>query len=202
MTGKFKLGHLYYHCDFAVRNEPGPWPMVETWVFRGTAPNPETTRNEIPYYYRFCRFRPGIDAADGECVLSKSLHDAEFSYLTWDELVVAVCDVDEQIREERSGVGTSRLRLPFLAQRQLTDEDAIALSKQALILDGKQSETMHPVASGKDENGHDAVFIRLTKGSDQGLILWSIGKPGNLCEFGVGITREGDEVVCTVMTAP
>ncbi len=202
MTEKFEVGHLYYRCSFAARGEPGAWPIVETWVFRGTAPNPETTRNVIPYYYRFCRFNPGINAADGECLLSRSLHDAEITYLTGDELVAAVREVDEQIGEWRSGVGTSRLRLPFLAQRQLTDEDAIVLSKQALILDGKQSETMHPVASGKDENGHDAVFLRLSKGSDQGFIIWCIDGSNNSWEYGVEIAREGDEVVCTITKAP
>jgi hypothetical protein len=100
MYGKFTLGNLYYRCAFGVRNEEGPWPMVDTWVFRGIVPKQGNSRDRESSYYQFCIFRSGENQPDGECVLYTSLEAAEIVYLTWDELLVAVHDVNEQLHEQ------------------------------------------------------------------------------------------------------
>lgn len=83
---------------------------------------------------------------------------------------------------------------------ELAEEDVVELSRQALILDGKRSEKMRPVPSGyKDQGGRDLFFVRW---NDEGWILWWLERPDRIWEYSVGIKREGDEVVCTILKPP
>ena len=90
-------------------------------------------------------------------------------------------------------------RLPFPAAKRLTEQDALELSKQALILDGKRTDTMRPVYSGhKDSEGREIYFLRNRDNPDKGSVLWWLEKPDYTWEYSVGITKEGDEVVCSI----
>jgi len=93
-------------------------------------------------------------------------------------------------------------RFAFPANKGLTEQDAIELSKQAMILDGKRSNTMRPVLSGhKDSEGHEAFFCRRRGNSDDGWVLWWLERPDVEWEYLVGITRERDELVCLISKA-
>jgi len=90
-------------------------------------------------------------------------------------------------------------RFPFPAQKPLTEKDALDLSRQAMLLDGKRSGVMHPVLSGhKDTDGREVFFCRKGRNSDEGWVLWWLERPDYEWEYSVGIAREGDEVVCTI----
>ena len=90
-------------------------------------------------------------------------------------------------------------RFPFPAKKRLLEQDALDLSKRALIMNGKHSNGMHPVLSGhKDIDGHDVFFCRKDGNSDEGWVLWWLERSGHKWEYSVGITREGDEVVCKI----
>ena len=61
----------------------------------------------------------------------------------------------------------SQYRFPFSTTKPLTEQDAIELSRQALILDGKRSDTMRPVRSGHhDSAGREVFFCRKRDSSD------------------------------------
>lgn len=90
-------------------------------------------------------------------------------------------------------------RFPFPANQPLTEWDAIELTRQALILDGKRSEAMRPVPSGhKDADGRETVFCRKSHGVEEGHVLWWLGRPDCDWEFEVSLHRNGDEVECKV----
>lgn len=91
-------------------------------------------------------------------------------------------------------------RFPFPAERPLTERDAIELSKQALIADGKQTDTMRPVASGhQDREGRDIYFyLTRAEAPENGWVLWWLERPECTWEYSVGIHRDGDEVVCAI----
>ena len=90
-------------------------------------------------------------------------------------------------------------RLPFPASKRLTEQDALELSKQALILDGKRTDTMRPVyRRRKDSEGRKIYFLRNRDNPDKGSVLWWLEKPDYTWEYKVGITKEGDEVVCSI----
>ncbi len=91
-------------------------------------------------------------------------------------------------------------RFSFPTDKQLTKRDAIELSRQALILDGKRSDTMRPVRQGRaDTKGDDIFFLRWPPGSDDGGILWWLKRPDYTWEYNVGLRREGNEVVCSIL---
>jgi len=93
----------------------------------------------------------------------------------------------------------SEYRFSFPATRQLTEQDALALSRRAMILNGKHTDAMRPVPSGhKDVNGRDVYFCRKAGKADEGWVLWWLARPDHAWEYSVGITRDGDEVVCTI----
>jgi len=93
----------------------------------------------------------------------------------------------------------SEYRFPFPAEKRLTEQDALNLSRRAMILDGKRSDGMHPVLSGhKDADGRELFFCRKEGNSDEGWVLWWLERPDHEWEYSVGIAREGDEVVCTI----
>lgn len=91
-------------------------------------------------------------------------------------------------------------RFPFAATKQLTDEEALELTKEALVLDGKGSEGMHPVpwAGQTDAAGRQVVFARREGYADEGTILWWISRSDCVWEYSVHVTRKGDEVVCAI----
>jgi hypothetical protein len=94
---------------------------------------------------------------------------------------------------------SSEYRFPFPAEKVLTEQDAVELSKRALILDGKRSDTMRPVLSGhKDAEGHEVIFCTGPDNPDRGWVLWSLGRPDRLWEYLVVVTRQGDEIVCII----
>jgi hypothetical protein len=93
----------------------------------------------------------------------------------------------------------SEVRIAYPAERQLTEQEAIELSKRALDLDGKRSDGMHPVASGhKDSEGRDIIVLRSSHKRDTGKVLSWLERPDCTWEYSVGISRERDEVVCTI----
>ncbi|MDZ7620268.1 MAG: hypothetical protein U1E05_24975 [Patescibacteria group bacterium] len=93
----------------------------------------------------------------------------------------------------------AKYRLAFSATKRLTERDAIEVTKRALVLDGKQSHAMRPVPSGhKDADGREVFFCRKNGDSDEGWVLWWLERPDHEWDYLVGITREGDEVVCTI----
>lgn len=93
----------------------------------------------------------------------------------------------------------AKYRLAFPATKRLTEQDAIEVTKLALILDGKRSHAMRPVPSGhKDADGREVFFCRKNGDSDEGWVLWWVERPDLGWDYMVGITREGDEVVCTI----
>jgi hypothetical protein len=90
-------------------------------------------------------------------------------------------------------------RFPFSNDKQLTEQAAIELTKQALILDGKYSATMRPVYSGhKDSQGREPFFCRREDDTNQGWVLWWINQPDHEWEYMVGLTKIGGEVECTI----
>ncbi len=94
----------------------------------------------------------------------------------------------------------SEHRLPFPADKRLTEREAIELTRRALILDGKRSDAMRPVPSGhKDSDGREMVFLTREKGAEEGSVLWWLERPACDWEDSVSIRREGDEVVCTIV---
>lgn len=96
-------------------------------------------------------------------------------------------------------VRSSEYRFVFPTKKRLTEQDAIDLTKRALILDGKRSDAMRPVLSGhKDADGREVFFCRKGGDSDEGWVLWWLERPDHEWEYSVGITREGDMVVCTI----
>lgn len=92
-------------------------------------------------------------------------------------------------------------RIPFPAERALTVQDAIAMSKEALSRDGKASVNMRPVPIGhKDEAGRDIIFGRNKNDTDGGYIVWWIDDPQKTWQYRVGLARDGDSIVCTIVT--
>jgi hypothetical protein len=90
-------------------------------------------------------------------------------------------------------------RIPFPADKELTEQAAVQLTRQALKLDGKATGTMRPVTSGhKDLNGRDIYFLTRADDADRGWVFWWLEKPEYTWEYSVGIVREGDEVVCSI----
>lgn len=91
-------------------------------------------------------------------------------------------------------------RFSFPADRPLEEKDAVELSRQALVLYGKQSTGMHPApwSGHPDENGRAPLFARRDGYPDDGQILWWIASPEHDWEYSVRVYREGDEVVCEV----
>lgn len=88
-------------------------------------------------------------------------------------------------------------RIPFPAVELLTDEGAIELSKRAMILDGKYTTEMRPVARGHtDARGRETFISRNADGSVE--ILWWLGRPGYLWEYAVRVKRDGDDAVCSI----
>ncbi len=93
----------------------------------------------------------------------------------------------------------SEHRFSFPASKQLTGQDALELTRQAMILDGKSSDAMRPVLSGhKDADGYEAFFCRKSGISDEGWVLWWLKRPDHEGEYSVNITREANDAVCTI----
>jgi hypothetical protein len=93
----------------------------------------------------------------------------------------------------------SEYRFPFPAEKALTQQEAIELSRRALILDGKRSDTMHVLSSGhQDAEGHDVLFGRDRDNLDRGAIRWSLGPPDLARKYSVVVTRHGNEIICLI----
>lgn len=91
-------------------------------------------------------------------------------------------------------------RFPFPADRPLTEEDAVDLSRRAIILHGRQSAGMHPVpwSEHPDEKGRAPLFAKRDGYPDDGQVLWWIADPRCAWEYSVRVHRDGEEVVCEV----
>lgn len=87
-------------------------------------------------------------------------------------------------------------RFSFPAGQPLTENDAVELSRRALILYGKQSGGMHPVPYWHDD---ERIFARSDLDPDSGYVLWWVSRPECEWEYSVDVTREGDEVVCAIV---
>jgi hypothetical protein len=91
----------------------------------------------------------------------------------------------------------TEIRVSFPADRRLTEQDAIELTRKALVLDGKYADTMHPVAR-KDSEGREVIFLKRREDVDEGGVLWWLERPDDLWEYSVGISRDCDDVVCKI----
>lgn len=91
-------------------------------------------------------------------------------------------------------------KVSFPRERSLSEQDAIAISKEALFLDGKHSPGMHPVPNGhKDSSGKDVIFAVNTIDPNSGCVLWWISRAETKWEYMVRLTRAGDQVICEII---
>lgn len=91
-------------------------------------------------------------------------------------------------------------RIAFPEDRELTERAAIELTKQALVLDGKSTVGMRPVASGHNApDGREILFLHDPNQTDSGSVLWWLQRIDCTWEYSVGVQREGMDVVCTIV---
>jgi hypothetical protein len=83
----------------------------------------------------------------------------------------------------------------------MTEEIAIDLTRQALILDGKSTPAMRPIADESDPNGRPIFYSRNTINPDEGTVFWWLGRSDMLWEYSVRLRREGDKIVCSISRA-
>ncbi len=97
------------------------------------------------------------------------------------------------------GGGPTEYRFPFPPENTLSEKIAIELSRQALILDGKHSTSMRPVPSGHtDASGRELYYCTRQDNANAGFVLWWLERPSLAWEYMVGVTRQGNEVVCII----
>ena len=93
-------------------------------------------------------------------------------------------------------------RLSFPAEKDLTDQDAIDLSRQALFLHDNDSQFVGPINTGHtDSGGHPIVFSRKADKPDAGWSLWRVKGSPNTWNYMVSIRRVADHVICRVSKA-
>jgi hypothetical protein len=109
-------------------------------------------------------------------------------------IILAVCAL------AAIGYGSSRaIHIEFPSDMPMSDGDAIEMSKQAMILDGKQTDAMRPIPWGPVGSPRgDLFFARVEGKRDEGDVLWWLGSRNQLWEYTVHVSRKGDKVICTI----
>ena len=120
-------------------------------------------------------------------------------WVFWTTVVLAFVLVGAYVAGIGPAVTPVVVRLPFPASQELSEEDGITLSKEALMMAGKGSPAMHPVPTGhKNQRGNDIIYYRSRTRPNEGFVLWRV--QCNDCEwdYSVGLLRNGAEVECTL----
>jgi GNAT superfamily N-acetyltransferase len=191
MHGKFVVGQVYHNLGHGMVGTGAPegravQPFVQPWVYRGFEVKPNgPVKDQL--FYRFCRFQSGVGEPDGECILVPSLTQAEESYLTWDELMIAISHLDEEercYRESQSEAGPIEDGRITIVEADLSRAEHQHATVR--LLDGYSSDPMgagHPLSDtaranlipGLRKHPTTMVFLAFCDNEPVGLAICFLG---------------------------
>ena len=106
VSHEFQVGKKYYVCELTVTKDGEFVPLVETWVYRGFVKRScSSTSCEVPYhFYHFDRYPEHSGAENGKFIPSR--RQAESSMLTWEQFLVELEEVKQEVVNERDKEGS------------------------------------------------------------------------------------------------
>ena len=88
-------------------------------------------------------------------------------------------------------------KIPFAEEQNITEEDAISITRQALKEAGIDTTQIEPAPYWENSNNSEKFLARNSSDKNQGYVLWRIKSDDKKkFHYSVSLKKEGSYVIC------